>query len=226
VLKPGRAHANGLRNVHAKFPDGSELELIAASAAMDELSAEYVDWLKDGDGAPFAGFFAPALNSLVQLIADLGLPQTLQDGIVVFPAPSPFHHLFFGRRQRSPTDAPEHFAHPNTAFGLVRVWFAEDATTQSLLQMLALPRTDEPRCAPFGTSVALLAMTEGEIVFIRQDTPSRRILGATVAVASLDAARRVLATNGIAAASCTDDALWVPPVAANGLWLEFRQQPR
>jgi len=31
VLKPGRLHTNGLRNAHAKFADGTELELITAS---------------------------------------------------------------------------------------------------------------------------------------------------------------------------------------------------
>jgi catechol 2,3-dioxygenase-like lactoylglutathione lyase family enzyme len=228
VLKPGQPHRNGLRNVHAKFPDGSEIELITAAAAMDELSAAYVEWLKGGDGAPFAGFYAPALNSLVRLIADLGLPLTLRDGIAVFPAPSPFSHLFFGRRQRSPTDAPEHFAHPNTAFGLVRVWLSEDAATQSLLRMLALPHADEPRCAPFGTSQAILAMTEGEIVFVRPAAAGSRrpILGVTIAVASLDAARRVLTENGIAQTPCADGGLWIAPDRAHGVWLELRQTPR
>jgi catechol 2,3-dioxygenase-like lactoylglutathione lyase family enzyme len=224
VLKPGRTHANGIRNVHAKFPDGSEIELITAAVATDELGAEYVAWLKGGDGAPFVGLFAPALNSLVRLIADLGLPLTLQDGIAMFPAPSPFHHLFFGRRQQSPTDAPEHFVHPNTVFGLLRVWLAEDAATQGLLQMLALPLAAEPRCAPFGTRQAMLAMTEGEIIFIRPLAPTERpILGVTVAVTSLDSARRVLAASGIQPVACAVDSLWV---VAHGVWLELRQTPR
>jgi hypothetical protein len=44
VLKPGRPHANGLRNAHAKFPDGTEIELITAVSASDALSSDYVDW--------------------------------------------------------------------------------------------------------------------------------------------------------------------------------------
>ena len=31
VLKPGRPHANGIRNVHAKFADGTELERLSTS---------------------------------------------------------------------------------------------------------------------------------------------------------------------------------------------------
>jgi glyoxalase-like protein len=50
VLKPGRPHANGLHNVHAKFPDGTELELISPSTPTDDLSHRYVEWLRQGDG--------------------------------------------------------------------------------------------------------------------------------------------------------------------------------
>ena len=38
VLKPGRRHENGLRNLHAKFPDGTEIELITVGAATDALT--------------------------------------------------------------------------------------------------------------------------------------------------------------------------------------------
>src|SRR4030095_13804928 len=58
VLKPGRPHANGLRNAHAKFPDGTEIELITAVSASDALSSDYVDWLKQGAAPAFRGFFA------------------------------------------------------------------------------------------------------------------------------------------------------------------------
>src|SRR5206468_6529298 len=38
TLKPGTPHANGVRNEHAKFADGTELELITAPAATDALA--------------------------------------------------------------------------------------------------------------------------------------------------------------------------------------------
>ena len=38
ALKPGRPHANGIRNVHVKFPDGSGIELLTAPRPQDELS--------------------------------------------------------------------------------------------------------------------------------------------------------------------------------------------
>ncbi len=42
VLKPSRPHANGLRNTHAKFPAGTEIELITALSASDALSSDYL----------------------------------------------------------------------------------------------------------------------------------------------------------------------------------------
>lgn len=225
VLKPGRPHANGLRNVHAKFADGTEIELITAPAATDELTAEYVAWLKSGDGAPFAGFHAPDLNDLASRISDLGSPLTLADGLAVLPAPSLLHHLFFGRRQRSPTDRPEHFAHPNTAFGLVAVWLAEDPLTRAFFRMLEVSPEEAPRCAPIGSDASRLALPEGEIVYVRT-TAARPILAATVAVRSLETARQLLAKNRVRVdGTCRPDSLWVGPAAAHGLWLEFRQQP-
>jgi catechol 2,3-dioxygenase-like lactoylglutathione lyase family enzyme len=38
TLKPGRAHKNGIRNQHAKFADGTELELITAPEGRDSLT--------------------------------------------------------------------------------------------------------------------------------------------------------------------------------------------
>ena len=47
-------HDNGIRNQHAKFPDGTELELITATEARDVLTTTYVRYLASGDGPAFA----------------------------------------------------------------------------------------------------------------------------------------------------------------------------
>src|SRR5580692_8943157 len=38
-IKPGRPHADGIRNAHVKFPDGTEIELITAPRSADILTA-------------------------------------------------------------------------------------------------------------------------------------------------------------------------------------------
>jgi len=93
VLKPGRPHENGIENVHAKFPDGTEIELITAPAARDALTSRYRRHLESGDGPAFLALHAPG-------------------GVEGIQAPD---YVFFARLNHSPTDRPEHFAHPNTA---------------------------------------------------------------------------------------------------------------
>ena len=82
VLKPGRPHANGIRNEHAKFPDGTELELITAPAARDDLTRKYRRHLAAGDGPAFLAFYAPDQSRVTR------------------PLPP---YVFLGGRQRSPT---------------------------------------------------------------------------------------------------------------------------
>ena len=202
VLKPGRPHANGLRNLHAKFADGTEIELITATAATDALSSSYVDWLKQGDGPVSVGLYRPGA-----------------------PAPS-LPGIFFDRRQHSPSDRPEHFAHPNGATTLSAVWLAGSPAERQIIDLPAGAFVAEDACAPFGSSDRVLKMTEGDIVFLpasRQVIPGRPIIAATVTVTSLAATRALLAANGTAfrqVDGCTRKSLWVE---THGLWLEFRQ---
>src|SRR5262245_31622689 len=112
ALKPGRHHDNGITNLHAKFPDGTEIELITAPAATDALTGRYREHLKSGDGPAFLALFAPP---------ERRVEQSLKDSGTSVPG-----YVFFGPRNESPTDRPEHFAHANTAYAVTRVWLAGD----------------------------------------------------------------------------------------------------
>ena len=111
TLKPGTPHANGLRNLHAKFPDGTEIELITAPAGVDELTRKYRAHLEQGDGPAFLALHAPDRNAVAQAVPDN------------HPARK---YVFFGQLNASPTDQAEHFQHPNTAESLVKVWLASN----------------------------------------------------------------------------------------------------
>lgn len=193
VLKPGRPHANGLRNAHAKFADGTELELISPGAPVDELSRRYVDWLKQGDGPIALGLFVPQ------------------------GTPAPIEGIFFDHRQKSPTDRPAHFAHPNGASTLAAAWLAGSRAERALAEFAGGWPVDWPACSPFGTVARVLRLTDGEIVLLPASVQrsGRPIVGATVAVASLDPVRRFLPR----AVEACRGSLWVE---THGLWLEFR----
>jgi hypothetical protein len=229
-LKPGRPHENGLRNAHVKFPDGTEIELITAPAALDALTTEYFNWLKAGDGPAFLGIYAPDFSALIKRLSTFGLALNTKGGLGTFAEPATLRRLFFASRQHSPTDREEHFAHTNTAYSLARVWLAGAEAEQHVLQVLGAESIAESRCGPFGSSSAVLSMVGGEVVFLPVSTqlsPGRSIVGVSVTVKSLDTVRRTLTGNRIPLsrqADCDHNSLWVGPPNAHGMWLEFREQ--
>ena len=62
ALKPGRPHDDGITNQHVKFPNGTELELITAAEARDELTATYLKHLAAGERGT-SSCFQPRGNS-------------------------------------------------------------------------------------------------------------------------------------------------------------------
>jgi hypothetical protein len=168
--------------------------------------------VKQGDGPAFLGFFAPDPKALDEHLSSQNLKR-----------------VFFSGRQHSPTDRPEHFAHPNTAFALSGVWLAGAEAERRLLPLLGASPVEAPTCSPFSAATAAYSLPEANVVFLPatgQLVPGRSIVGVTVRVRSLQAVRHVLTNNRIAfevPAGCDDRSLWVDPRAAHGMWLEFRQ---
>jgi len=201
ALKPGRPRDNGLRNLHAKFPDGTEIELVSPAAAIDALSRRYVDWLKAGDGPVAFGLYVPDASATFR--------------------PSGFDGVFLDRRQRSPTDRPEHFAHPNGATSLVGVWLAGHPSEQAMRRGSIGTVVERQTCAPFGISREALVMTEGELMFLPeglQRLANRPIVALTVSVRSLDTVRPFAARR---VDTCARKALWAE---THGMWLEFLER--
>lgn len=229
VLKPGRAHRNGLRNAHAKFPDGTEIELITASSASDALSSDYLAWLKYGEGPALLGLFAPNFEALNERLSPSGLALDENDYIWTFANAPVLKRVFFSHRQHSPTDEARHFAHPNTAFSLSGVWLAGAEAERRLMTILEGAPTEMSTCGPFGSAAAAVSLPEAKIVFVpasAQIVPGRPIVAVTVLVRSLQAVQDVLTGHRIAfelAKGCDKPSLWVGPRAAHGMWLEFRQ---
>lgn len=231
ALKPGRLHENGLNNAHVKFPDGTEIELITAPTAADELTSEYYHWLEGGDGPAFLGLYSPDTSALIQRLSSIGLSLDRKGGLGTLSEQADLKRLFFAGRQHSPTDRPDHFAHANTALSLAGVWLSGAAAEQRLLAKLGAAPLAEPPCGPFDHGSAAFSLPEGVLVFLpatAQLAPGRSIVGATVTVKDLATARRILTTNRIGyvqVAGCDRNSVWVSPATAHGMWLEF-YQPR
>jgi len=232
TLKPGRPHENGIRNQHVKFADGAEIELITASAARDPLTHEYLEHLAGGDGPAFLALFAPELDPLARLFDDMGRAYRRSAGILSFPAGDDLHYVFFGRRNASPTDRPEHFRHANGAEALIGVWLAGDdlSAERDLLVRLGATIGEEELRVPNETRVTVARFPQAEIVLLpgsRQLTPGRRIIGATLRARSLGPLRGISTSVGRGAPQTAEtphgSSLFLSPGVTHGIWLEFRQ---
>lgn len=203
VLKPGRPHDNGLQNAHVKFADGTEIELISPTEAIDALSVQYIEWLRNGDGAFSVGLYRP------------GSKNTPPPGV------------FFDARQHSPTDRPEHFEHPNSAVTLSGVWLAGSPAERQLQKLPGAKGIEAAFCAPFGYGTRAVHFKGAEVVLLpegMQIVRGRPIVAATVTVKHLLTVQGFL--DGMRLkyrreAGCGRKSLWVE---AHGLWLEFLER--
>ena len=226
TLKPGRPHDNGIRNQHAKFPDGTELELITAPEARDALTTTYRRSLAQGDGPAFLALFAPDHARAAARLASEGIGSRRLRSIVDIEEPG-FEYLFLGGRNASPTDRPEHFVHANGATSLVAVWLAGELSPERrLLEALGARVTTGEVRVPERVTAPIARFEEGEVVMLaadRQLRAGRKIVGVTLRVGSLAAIETLLGRTGAPVPRRVGSSVFVPPDRAHGLWMEFRE---
>ena len=223
AIKPGRSHADGIRNVHVKFTDGTEIELITAPQAVDTLTAEYRAKLANSEGPVFFGLYAPGIPALQAKLQASHIATERDEGLLTFPAGNPLHPIFFGGRNKSPTDKPQYFSHPNSATRFSAVWVDDSPEMRGLFRGLGISLTPARECRLIGASeVVTAALPEGSIHLVRPATAN--VVAARVEVRSLATLESLLKKNDVAVTrdrECDPRALWVPPSTAHGIWLEF-----
>jgi hypothetical protein len=224
-IKAGRFHADGIRNAHVKFPDGTEIELITAAHATDELTSEYLAKTKKGEGPIYFGLYAPNRDSVAAKFKDLRIRAQGEDGMFTFPATSPLHPLFLGQRNKTFTDKPEHFAHQNSAIRLSALWVRDTPMLEQVLNALRVPLTPMHFCRVLGASSGIRAsLHEGDLYLVPMAT--KTVVAARVEVRSILEVEAVLKANGVPTkkdASCGTGTVWVPPASAHGIWIQFAE---
>jgi hypothetical protein len=219
AIKPGRFHADGIRNAHVKFPDGTEIELITAPKAVDELTSEYRAKMAKGEGPVYFGLYSTDTAAVRARLNALRVGVQDDEGMLTFPQTSPLHPLFLGKRNKAPTDLPEHFAHQNSAVRLSALWVRDNPDLRGVLKGLGVPLTSAGSCGFIGVTSAIRAtLPEGDLYLVPSGTTT------VVEVQRLSDVETVLKTNGISLkkdTACDGDALWVPPSRAHGIWIEF-----
>ncbi|HEV8464297.1 MAG TPA: VOC family protein [Pseudolabrys sp.] len=231
TLKPGRMHTDGIRNNHVKFKDGSGIELISPPAIpVDQLTSGYLSRITEGDGPVFLSFHARDTNKLSAALRAASIH--FRQGDVITLADPRLNFVLFDQDNRSPTDRPEHFAHPNTAVAMKSVWLAlDESTRQSLtnvLLALGAVRSSKTVFVPSATMADVWDVQNARIVLLpssRQLVPGRPIIGVEFEVRDLAAAaeylgRRASSFSGRSEMS-DEKRVFVAPADAHGLWLAF-----
>ena len=226
-IKPGRQHSTGVRNKHIKFPDGSGLELITASIGTDELSAVYLNHLKDGDGPAYVSFHVRDSNRLALALAAAKIDFDQTAGLTTFKDPR-LGSVFIATDNRSPTDQPEHFAHPNGAFAISEVWIAceDSAPLRSLLFALGATSNKSIVRVPEPTDGETFELQNGRVVIVpgrHQLLPGRPVVGVVMSVKQRAGNAAVNPYGSQSLRSSTSGWL-VAPKNAHGMWLELRAE--
>ena len=170
VIKTGRPHDNSIQNLHLKFLDGTELELITATEPRDSLAMRYLSLLEQGEGGAFFAMRADTIGRLERSVRRWNLRE-----------------LFVTTFQQSPTDSAHHFQHPNTAYTLQAVWLAVDTSDRANFTRFGLvpvapddtpqPRQGNSRAATFEGGSMLYLLPR-----VSTDTWATRIVGVTILV--------------------------------------------
>jgi catechol 2,3-dioxygenase-like lactoylglutathione lyase family enzyme len=231
-IKPGRFHADGIRNEHVKFEDGGGLELITAQRAMDPLSVSYVQLLAQGEGPAFLSFHTLDLQVLERAFRRARSVYTEDDRTVTFKDPALQFVFFFEGNNRSPTDRPEYFQHANSAYATSGVWIAagEDSPLVPLLKAAGGKVATQKVFTPTERNAKTVRVQNGEVVFLPKSSqiiPGRPIVGVVFLTRDLAALQRCLSAAHIPSAAHVEAAhhrsVIVGPQQTLGLWLEFRE---
>jgi hypothetical protein len=231
TLKPGRPHSNSIRNVHAKFGDGTEIELITAAEPRDSLARDSLALMAQGDGGAFVALRSPAVDEVARRYKANGLSGRIShdggDRWIAQPRGTALRFLWVQEIARPTIDPARFVTHANGAARLSAVWI--DSSLAKALEPLrrahGAPAVERPW--PRGRSREI-RLSGGALYCVagRAARPSRPILGATVEVRDIAAVESLLRTAGIRGEHRRDErgaTVLIAPDAANGIWLEFLQ---
>jgi len=228
TIKPGLKHENGIKNAHIKFHDGTELELVSVPSATDALAREYRRLLEEGEGPAFVSFYAPDLGAVSAKLDAMGQKHTETPTMVTFPENDPLRYIFFGNRQKSPTDKPEHFAHPLLVISLNRVWIAADNVTKEIALLRQMGSQFAPGVVELPSPVrnTFEDFPDGQVAFFPssyQTIKGRRVIGVTLLVEDIRRVKTWFSKFLAPFANVFDNSVLVRPEQTHGLWIEYRE---
>jgi len=208
-VRPGRRHPNSVSNAFVKLMDGTELELLAAEQPRDSQAAEYLSFVKRGEGGAFLALAAGPVSAVARITYRYGLRSTIQPGrvfdILHFPEEPELRHVFFIHYHERMDGPPAHRVHLNGAAALAEVWLDGGQTLARLLLALGGVSVDPPAGPDEVTGPAIRGGETTLVLVPSAGHPVRpRIRGVTLRT------RPRVEAGGL-----------IPAEEAHGVWIRF-----
>lgn len=169
-FKAGRLHQDNLLNLHIKFRDGTEIELMSVAGPPGDANArDYAELLAAGAGGAYVALLAPDLDAVAAAATRAGLPYRRSAGrwqFLSFPSPSEARAVFFGSGWLPPNDADSVLDHPNGAEALDQAWVEGGVELDSLLSAVGAVPCDS-LSLPDGRRGRAWNLARGSLVIVR-----------------------------------------------------------
>jgi hypothetical protein len=182
-FKPGRLHPDSLLNLHIKFRDRTEVELMTlAGTPTSRMARDYSDLLATGEKGVFVALWTDGLNPVKASAERMALPVRATTlgawQFLSFPGIADAAVIFFGAGGLPAVDPDSILAHPNGAVSLAAAWIEAGLVVDELLGRLG-SRACEAVTLPDGRTGRRWALAGGSLVIVRPSAgaTAARVLG-------------------------------------------------
>jgi hypothetical protein len=182
-FKPGRLHPDSLLNLHIKFRDRTEVELMTlAGRPTSRMARGYAELLATGEKGVYVALWTDGLDPVNASAERMGLPTRATTlgawQFLSFPGVGDAAAIFFGAGGLPPNDPDSILAHENGAVSLAAAWIEAGPVVDELLTRLG-SRVCEPVALPDGRTGRRWTLAAGSLVIVRPaaSTTTPRVLG-------------------------------------------------
>lgn len=232
TLKQGHLHPNSINNLHIKFKDGTEVELITASDPKDALAKEYLDLINQGNAGAFVALNSTEFDEISSILTEHLFPHNTSSnavtGNITFPRNIPIRTFWFVDYLNPFVEQEKFVSHKNMVTGLEAIWLNGSIENDAGNLFSCFGYSVQKSKYPIENSSEIkLDRSSLYLTEVRSTVPSRNITGMTLVVSDIRVIESILIKNGFNFKTGSDTrgrSLLLAPEKIHGTWIEFLQK--